>query len=190
MSSELRSFRHPESEHEGFDLVLSTLAERMKAWDELQSQVAEIRGQRNVLEPTMESIDLDLAAETYPSEIAYAALGALILDARLKRATDTARSFADADILKAENFVHRKVEVNSLDPDSYAIGTSRHYRYNQLKGLSKWHQSRKGRIVKLILDPDSGGYVEFAGAGNRVYSAYPLVDRHSDYKPAFSLKLL
>lgn len=169
--------------------ALGLLATRMQVWDDLKSREQKLSSERHMLQPILDTIDLDRSAELHPAEAAYAALGAYILDGKLQETGRLLRSHDYEVLLQSIEFSGRKVQVTALD-DRDLIGTSRINEYGQHQGLSKWYRSKRGKITRLNLHPANGGYIEFKGYGNKFYSATPLISRHNDYQPAFDIKLL
>lgn len=85
-------------------------------------------------------------------------------------------------------FYGRRVKVTSLFPDQYDIGTSRMNQYGYKDGLSKYYDSRKGKVTDVWLDATTGGWIEFRGRTGRYYSAGPLIVRAAGYVPAFQIE--
>jgi hypothetical protein len=184
--SELENVRDPIGE------MLAALGDHMRQYDavcEARGWLSEERVQHEASLSEIEEGDLEGLPDAYVAELGRSALGLYLVDQKLsvvgRKLTEIAQASESID---TRGLLGKKVGVFSNDPERYTLGTSRKNQYGQYDGLSKWYPNRHGVVTDINTHPGQGGWMRISARSGRFYSATPLVDRHNDYQPAFTIE--
>jgi hypothetical protein len=143
-----------------------------------------------VLQP-LESIDIDIPVEKQPQDLAISALQVFILDKQIKAFREEMpphdyETKSMGLLYRDDGLAGRRVIVTANDPERNYLGTST----QDGQGLSRWHDSKKGKIKDLSLDYTEGGWLSIKGRMGLIYSTGFLIDRERDYQPNFSIQYI
>lgn len=182
--------RVEETPQQFIDKKLTEMADRMRQYDKLLRQAKAVERVAEAAADPLSDLDIETPFREMPSEVAYKALGLLILQ---RKAADVKRQIEE-------------VKFNVLEPElasSVLFGsmlriTARGDRSLETKNLTgtdlgKYYDMREGAFRKMSFDVADGGAIEIRSRrtfSDRVFGAQPLIDRRNGYQPAFDIQVI